>query len=87
MIEKYFVHKDCGGYLDFDSFGNFRCRKCLFVSKNKDFIEIEERGWLTKAIVNKIKNRKLNKKKAEIEELKLDIEKAKLTKQLKEIKK
>ena len=46
----------------------------------------EERGWLTKAIIDKVKNKKLNKKKAEIEELKLEIEKAKLEKELEKIK-
>ena len=46
----------------------------------------EEHGWLTKAIVNKFRNRSLEKKKSQIEEKKLDIELAKLDKELKEIK-
>lgn len=46
----------------------------------------EERSWLTKAIVNKFRNRSLEKKKREIEERKLDIELAKLDKELKEVK-
>jgi len=47
----------------------------------------EESGWLTKAIVDKIKNKTKNKKLKEIEELKLEIEKAKLEKELNEIRK
>ena len=45
----------------------------------------EEPAWLTKAIIDRVKNRTLVKKYREIEELKLEIEKAKLEKQLKEI--
>jgi len=49
--------------------------------------EPQEKAWLTKAIINKVKNRKLIKKQNEIEELKLEIEKAKLEKELNEIRK
>ena len=45
--------------------------------------EKNESGWLTRAIIDKIKNKSINKKKREIEELKLEIEKAKLNKELK----
>jgi hypothetical protein len=48
--------------------------------------ENKESGWLSKAIINKFRNKSIEKKQREIELLKLDIELAKLEKQLKEIK-
>ena len=48
--------------------------------------ENKDKAWLTKAIIDRIKNRNLIKKQREIEERKLDIELAKLDKELKEIK-
>ena len=36
-----FIHKDCGGIISFDSFGNWKCTKCLTVSKDKTQIETE----------------------------------------------
>ena len=48
---------------------------------------LKEKGWLTKSIINKFRNKSIERKKREIELLKLDIEKAKLNKELKEIKK
>ena len=50
-------------------------------------MENKENGWLTKGIIDKFKNRKLSKKQQEIEELKLEIQKAKLQKELEEIRK
>lgn len=40
--EETFVHKDCGGIIDFDSMGNYKCLKCGFVSKDDQFIEVFE---------------------------------------------
>jgi len=69
------------------------------LEKHKRFIELRERfipdltkdkfesGWLTKAIVDKIKNYEKRKKEKEIELLKLDIEIKQLNKKLKGIKK
>lgn len=55
---------------------------------NKIFIELNnERGWLTKAIVDKIKNYDKRKKEKELELLRLDVEIEKLKKKLKGVKK
>ena len=49
-------------------------------------IRKEERGWLTKAIIEKLSKRKQEKRKKHIELLKLDIEIAELEKKLNKIK-
>jgi hypothetical protein len=65
------------------------------LEKHKRFIEVNsfgltkdkfESGWLTKAIVDKIKNYEKRKKEKEIELLKLDIEIKQLNKKLKGLK-
>lgn len=40
--DQTFVHKNCGGIIDFDSMGNYKCLKCGFVSKDEQFIELFE---------------------------------------------
>lgn len=35
-----FMHKNCGGIIDFDSMGNYKCLKCGLVSKDQNLIEM-----------------------------------------------
>ena len=52
---------------------------------NDNFKPRLESGWLTKAIIAKFKERKFKKKKDEIENLKLDLEKAKINKEIEKV--
>jgi len=40
-MENILLHKNCGGLLDCDSFGNFKCRRCKEVFKEKQRITIK----------------------------------------------
>lgn len=33
-MKKIFKHKKCGGKVEFDSFGNFKCGKCGYIGKS-----------------------------------------------------
>jgi len=37
---KKMIHKDCEGMVEFDSFGNYKCKKCDFVGKDKRYLEV-----------------------------------------------
>ena len=39
-----FIHRDCGGELDFDSFGSWLCKKCGKISKSRSQIDIREQN-------------------------------------------
>lgn len=36
------THNKCGGIIQFDSFGNFKCQKCGLISKDKKHLKLEE---------------------------------------------
>lgn len=40
QIQSLIKHINCGGLVDFDSCGNYKCRKCGFVSKDKKYLEV-----------------------------------------------
>ena len=44
MPDIVIVHKDCGGEATYDSFGNYKCNKCGFTSKDENLIEVFESG-------------------------------------------
>jgi len=40
-IAGYFIHKNCGREISFDSFGNWKCKRCKRVDKKLDEVEFK----------------------------------------------
>ena len=39
--EKIFIHKKDGGVVEFDSFGNWRCKLCGLISKGGELLDLK----------------------------------------------
>ena len=42
LLNPIFIHKKDNGIVEFDSFGNWRCKLCGKVSKDKNLLDVAE---------------------------------------------